>query len=120
MTEAADMTEATAAGSGGNRLHADLTELTELAEQVGAVHRDVDRLLDELDAVLGDADAAIGVDEGARAFRSGFAPRAHEIRGAAESAAAELERHRNLIRRGIGELDAADHDVALRLTKESR
>lgn len=113
------MSEAAAAGFGGD-LYADLTDLTELAERVGAAHRDVDRLLGELDAVLGDADAAIGVDEGARAFRTGFGPRAHEIRVAAESAAADLERHRELIRRGIGELGAADHDVALRLTKEHR
>lgn len=114
------MSEEAAAGAGGGRLHADLAELGELSERVGAAHQRIDLLVTELESALNEADAVIGADEAARAFRSGFALRAHEIRCEAQSAAAELNRHHALIRRGIRDLDAADHDVALTLARDDR
>ncbi|MXP22497.1 hypothetical protein GIY30_14215 [Gordonia sp. HNM0687] len=114
------MSNQAAAGSGGGRLQADLAELAELSERVGAAHLHIGRLMSELDSALSDADAAIGVDEAARAFRSGFASQADAIRREVQSAAIELDRHRALIRRGIRDLDTADHDVALSLTRDDR
>ncbi|MEE3850696.1 hypothetical protein VZC37_10140 [Gordonia sp. LSe1-13] len=101
--------------AGGAELRADLDALSELSDRVGSAHTQIDRIVDDVVAVLAAADSAVGVDDGARAFRAGFASLADETARSVEAAAAEIARHRALIGRGVTEIGEADHDVALTL-----
>ncbi|AZG44023.1 hypothetical protein [Gordonia insulae] len=123
MTNGSDVDGGTdrgpAHGSAGT-LRADLRSLGELVERMSSAGDEGARIVDDVAAVLGEVDAAIGVDEAARAFRRGFTEVSAGIAAAADDAMTALERHRALIERGTREIDGADHDLGLRLGQAGR
>ncbi|MGC5258449.1 hypothetical protein ACPXCG_19080 [Gordonia sp. DT218] len=106
--------------AGAGRLDVDVESLGRLTTRLAAVDTQFGWLAVEVTEALADAEAAIGVDDAARAFRTGFAGLATDLAAASGGVARALADHQMLIARGAREIGDADDEVALRLKSGER
>ncbi|NDZ93266.1 hypothetical protein G3I13_01640 [Streptomyces sp. SID6673] len=106
--------------AGAGRLDVDVDSLTRLTARLAAVDTRFGWLAVEVTDALAEADAAIGVDDAARAFRTGFAGLTTDLAGASAGVARALADHQMLIARGVREIGGADDEAGLRLKSGDR
>lgn len=98
--------------TGRDALDVDPGELAALASRLSRIGAELGGMRDELAALLGEADAAVGDGAAADAFRRGFAPAATAGLDRIAAAGAGLDRHIAFVRHGAATVADTDHALA--------
>ncbi|AZZ81915.1 MULTISPECIES: hypothetical protein [Gordonia] len=100
------------AGGRRNRIAADVGTAADLSARLANAEARLGTVHSELVELLADIDTAVGVGEGAMAFRRGFGPASIESSDLLRTAVARLAEHRRALTSGVESLAAADADAA--------
>ncbi|ASR03768.1 hypothetical protein [Gordonia rubripertincta] len=100
------------AGGRRNRIAADVGTAADLSARLASAESRLGTLHAELVELLADINTAVGVGEGATAFRRGFGPASAESSELLRTAVARLAEHRRALTCGVESLASADADAA--------
>lgn len=100
------------AGGRRNRIAADVGTAADLSARLANAESRLGTVHSELVELLVDIDTAVGVGEGATAFRQGFGPASAESSELLRTAVSRLAEHRRALTSGVESLASADADAA--------